>query len=457
MVTPLARRRPWNVARQVASLDQLSGGRVTLGVGLGVSSGPEFHQFGGEESDPRVRGDMLDEGLQLLRAAWRGTPVRHAGTHYQVDNVTFLPEPVQDRVPIWGATEQLSGRPVRRAAALDGVFPIRLKPADLPVLLDNVARHRPGGLDGYDVVITGTDPAECAAWREAGATWWLHELPWRRPLARVGRHHRGGTAGPMSHAHSRMSFDVVVIGAGIVGAACAYYLARAGLRVAVAERGTVASGTTGAGEGNILISDKEPGPELELAKLSLRLWRELGDELGPGAELDPKGGLVVAAGPAEHDGLAAFAATQAEAGVRTQAVPPDGLAALEPHLASGLAGGVFYPEDMQVQPMMAAALLLRRARDLGAELRLRHEVTGFDTAGGRVTGVRTSAGLLSTGLVVNAAGTWAGEVAERAGLSLPVLPRRGFIVVTEAAARADPAQGLHGRLRGQRGQRLGRP
>ncbi len=63
MVTPLPRRRPWNVARQVASLDQLAGGRVTLGVGLGVSSGPEFHQFGGEESDPRVRGDMLDEGL----------------------------------------------------------------------------------------------------------------------------------------------------------------------------------------------------------------------------------------------------------------------------------------------------------------------------------------------------------------------------------------------------------
>ena len=228
------------------------------------------------------------------------------------------------------------------------------------------------------------------------------------------------------------SFDAVVIGAGIVGAACAYYLARSGLRVAVAERGTVAAGTTGAGEGNILISDKEPGPELELARLSQRLWRELGDELGPGAELDPKGGLVVAAGPAEHDGLTAFAATQAKAGVETRAVPADGLAELEPHLARGLAGGVFYPEDMQVQPMMAAALLLRRARDLGAELLLRHEVTGFATAAGRVTGVRTPAGLLSTGLVVNAAGTWAGEVAARAGLSLPVLPRRGFIVVTEA-------------------------
>ena len=181
LVTPLARRRPWNVARQVATLDQLTGGRVTLGVGLGISSGPEFRQFG-EQGDPRVRGDMLDEGLQILRAAWAGTPVRHAGTHYQVDDVTFLPVPVQPRLPIWGATERTSGRPVRRAATLDGVFPVGLQPSGLPALLDNVARHRPGGLDGYDVV-------SCRHRRlrrrggTAGATWWLHELPWRRPLS----------------------------------------------------------------------------------------------------------------------------------------------------------------------------------------------------------------------------------------------------------------------------------
>jgi len=180
LVTPLARRRPWNVARQVATLDQLTGGRVTLGVGLGVSRGPEFRQFG-EESDPRVRGDMLDEGLQLLRAAWSGAPVRHHGTHYQVDDVTFLPEPAQSPLPVWGATERLDGRPVRRAAGLDGVFPIRLQPADLPALLARVARHRPGGLDGYDVVIA--DTGDHRPWRDAGATWWLHELPWREPLS----------------------------------------------------------------------------------------------------------------------------------------------------------------------------------------------------------------------------------------------------------------------------------
>jgi D-hydroxyproline dehydrogenase subunit beta len=233
----------------------------------------------------------------------------------------------------------------------------------------------------------------------------------------------------------RRGYDVVVVGAGIVGAACSYYLARAGLRVAVAERGTVASGTTGAGEGNILVSDKEPGPELELAQLSRRLWRELAGELGPGAELEPKGGLVVAASPDELAQLDRFAAAQAAAGVETEPAGPADLRALEPHLADGLAGGVRYPGDMQVQPMIAAALLLRRARDLGAELLFRQEVTGVEAAAGRVTGVRTARGVLSAGLVVNAAGPWAGELAARAGAPLPVLPRRGFILVTEALPR----------------------
>jgi D-hydroxyproline dehydrogenase subunit beta len=227
-------------------------------------------------------------------------------------------------------------------------------------------------------------------------------------------------------------YDAIVVGAGIVGAACTYYLARAGLRVAVVERGTVASGTTGSGEGNILVSDKEPGPELELALLSRRLWQELGDELGPAAELEPKGGLVVAAGPEQRAALDRFAAAQAGAGVQIEPVEPDGLRALEPHLAGGLAGGVRYPQDMQVQPMIAAARLLRRAREEGAELLFRQEVTGLETAGGRVTGVRTARGVLSAGLVVNAAGPWSGELAAAAGAPLPVLPRRGFIVVTEA-------------------------
>ncbi|WP_433238666.1 NAD(P)/FAD-dependent oxidoreductase [Streptosporangium sp. CA-135522] len=230
--------------------------------------------------------------------------------------------------------------------------------------------------------------------------------------------------------------DVVVIGAGVVGAACAYYAARAGLDVVVVDRGPVAGGTTGAGEGNVLVSDKEPGPELDLALLSNDLWRELA---GPselpdpdGFEFEPKGGLVVAE---TDEVLRALRDLAGKQGVEHVVVAPDGLGDYEPHLARGFAGGVFYPQDAQVQPMLAAARLIRRGADHfgGGTLMLRTgvTVTGFLRDGDRVTGVRTDRGDILAGAVVNAAGTWGGEIAALAGTHVPVLPRRGFILVTE--------------------------
>jgi glycine/D-amino acid oxidase-like deaminating enzyme len=228
--------------------------------------------------------------------------------------------------------------------------------------------------------------------------------------------------------------DVVVVGAGLVGAACAYYAARAGLRVVVLDRGAVAGGTTGAGEGNLLVSDKSPGPELDLTLHSLALWRELGSTLDGGRfELEAKGGLMVAS---TVDGLAALrdlGAGQRAAGVTVVEASPEELREREPHLAEGLAGGAFYPEDLQVQPMLAAAHLLRAAvRDHGATLRTGTGVTGIERdADGRVAGVRTASGRIEAPAVVNAAGTWAGELARFAGVDLPIMPRRGFVLVTQ--------------------------
>ncbi|RVX42236.1 glycine/D-amino acid oxidase-like deaminating enzyme [Nonomuraea polychroma] len=224
--------------------------------------------------------------------------------------------------------------------------------------------------------------------------------------------------------------DVIVVGAGVVGAACAYYAARAGLDVTVVDRGPVAGGTTGSGEGNVLVSDKEPGPELELAVLSNRLWRTLAGH--GGFEFEAKGGLVVAETPEIQRQLAELAAKQ---DVEHAVVPGDALRDYEPHLAQGLAGGVFYPQDAQVQPMLAAAALLKHGADKYGRgtlrLRLGAEVTGFIRSGERVTGVRTTQGDVLGGAVINAAGTWGGEIAALAGVRLPVLPRRGFILVTE--------------------------
>ncbi|MFI6058073.1 NAD(P)/FAD-dependent oxidoreductase [Streptomyces sp. NPDC051286] len=234
----------------------------------------------------------------------------------------------------------------------------------------------------------------------------------------------------------RQTLDVVIVGAGVVGAACAYYASRFGLSVAVVDRGPVAGGTTGAGEGNLLVSDKVPGPELELALFSASLWRRLAEELPAGIEYEHKGGLVVAASEESLTTLSTTAAGQRAAGVEAYHVTSDRLRDIEPHLAPHLAGGCHYPQDAQVQPALAAAELLRSADRSGARLCLGEEVVAIlRDREGAVRGVRTAHGELLAPAVVNAAGTWGGELAALAGVDLPVLPRRGFVLVTEPLPR----------------------
>ncbi|WP_433135621.1 NAD(P)/FAD-dependent oxidoreductase [Actinomadura nitritigenes] len=225
---------------------------------------------------------------------------------------------------------------------------------------------------------------------------------------------------------------VVVLGAGMIGAACARELALAGCAVTVVDRSGPAAGTTAHGEGNVLVSDKGPGPELELAKLSRELWPAIldGDPNAAAAEWDPKGGIVVATTPGGAGALAEFAEGQRKAGVTAEEMDAAALAAAEPHLTRDVAMAVRYPEDAQVQPAGAATALLAAAVRAGAELRTGREVLGAVRRGGRITGVRTSAGTIEGDAVVNAAGPWSGEVAKRLGVRLDVRPRRGEVLVT---------------------------
>lgn len=156
MVTPVARRRPHQLARETVTLDRLSGGRLVLGVGLGSDRTGEFDpaRFG-EEGDPRERARLLDDGLEKLLGYWDGG---------------FEPPPLQQpRIPIWVASRWPHRRPLRRAARFDGVFPIDLPG---PEALSGVVRDTGRG-EGFAVVVTnpvGTDPGP---WIEAGATWCL--------------------------------------------------------------------------------------------------------------------------------------------------------------------------------------------------------------------------------------------------------------------------------------------
>jgi hypothetical protein len=173
MVTPLARRRPHVVARQVVALDHLSHGRFVLGVGLGLDgSGGEFQRFG-EETDDKRRAAIFDEGLELLVDLLGGAPVDHDGEHFRASDVSFLPKPVREHIPVWVAARWPHRRPLRRAARHDGVFVIDIEPEQLPTVVNEIAAQRAAGLDGYDVVVDalpGTDPRP---WADAGATWML--------------------------------------------------------------------------------------------------------------------------------------------------------------------------------------------------------------------------------------------------------------------------------------------
>ena len=190
LVTPVARRRPEQLARQVATLDALSGGRVIFSAGLGGPIEDEFGSFGAP-TDPAVLAERLDEGLDLLERYWSGEAVNHEGRHYQVRDVTLLPASVQrPRPPVWIAGFWPNRRPIRRAARWDGVVPLfesaghgHTPPLDeVRDVIAYVRQHRenqPEGPYEYEVVVGGITPGDPAAagaviapFAEAGATWW---------------------------------------------------------------------------------------------------------------------------------------------------------------------------------------------------------------------------------------------------------------------------------------------
>ena len=224
--------------------------------------------------------------------------------------------------------------------------------------------------------------------------------------------------------------DAIVIGAGVIGAATALSLANAGMKVLVIDRGNIASGTTSAGEGNILVSDKGPGPELDLALRSRDAWFEIEEDIGGDFELEAKGGLVVARSEGGVSGLRSLTSAQRRSGIDAQDVSVTELRALEPHLSHSITDGAYYPQDAQCQPMLATAYMLRAVKIRGGEFISGANVTAISTQSGAVTGVVTNKGAFSSPVIVNATGTWAGQIAELAGSSLPIAPRRGFILVS---------------------------
>lgn len=172
LVTPLPRRRPHKVAREFATLDRLSQGRVILGVGLGSPPDSEFEAFG-DPGDARLRAALLDESLEIITALWSGGPVDFDGDQLHVHTDAFRPTPLQEpRIPIWVAARWPSpGGPIRRGARWDGIVPVapagggHLRPDDVATIRDRIDR------DDVEVVVTPPEDADPSDYGSAGATW----------------------------------------------------------------------------------------------------------------------------------------------------------------------------------------------------------------------------------------------------------------------------------------------
>ena len=190
MVTPLPRRRPWTVAREAVTLDHLSGGRFTLGIGLGAPA-KEFTAFA-EEDDAKIRAAKLDEGLEIIARCWSGERFSFSGEYYRLEDVQFLARPLQPRIPIWAAATWPVRAPFRRAARLDGTWPLRRNPdgTSAPLTPDDVRgiRELVGELrtsaEPFDILVAGVTPSDdpvhaaeiTREFADAGATWWTERI-----------------------------------------------------------------------------------------------------------------------------------------------------------------------------------------------------------------------------------------------------------------------------------------
>jgi alkanesulfonate monooxygenase SsuD/methylene tetrahydromethanopterin reductase-like flavin-dependent oxidoreductase (luciferase family) len=204
MITPLSRMRPWKLASETATLDNLSNGRVILSVGLGaVDTG--FAAFG-EVTDRATRAELLDEGLEILTGLWRGQPVCNQGQHYQIKETAFNPPPPpvqRPRIPIWVVGAWPRVKSMRRALKYDGLLPnvigedgrVRMGPPthdELRAMKVFIAENRPETTQ-FDIIIEGETPVDdgkeaariVRGWEEAGATWWIEAMWSAHELADV--------------------------------------------------------------------------------------------------------------------------------------------------------------------------------------------------------------------------------------------------------------------------------
>lgn len=231
--------------------------------------------------------------------------------------------------------------------------------------------------------------------------------------------------------------DVVIIGAGIVGCSCAYYLSQAGVKVHLVDRSPLGSGASKAGMMHI-VTWEEPEIHLKLSARSKELYEELSQQLPMDINYRPTGSIAIVEKPDSLDGFTRSVQRLTTLGVKVELLTPADLIEMEPRIAPDVAGGAFFPDDAQVNPLYATLALAQAAESAGANLDLNNEVTGFELSASkdRLVAVQTARARISSKTVILCAGAWSAGLGRMAGLDIPIKPRKGTLLVTAPVPEA---------------------
>jgi sarcosine oxidase subunit beta len=231
------------------------------------------------------------------------------------------------------------------------------------------------------------------------------------------------------------SYDVVVIGGGVIGTSTAYYLSKGGAKVLLVEAGSLGDGSSAACDGFVIMQSKAPGAHLKMALASEKLYRTLADELDWDIEYEGCGGMIVIEGEKEYEAMKEFMEKQREAGLDVNLIGGDEARRLEPALAPHIVGATVSDSDAQINPMQLMIGYSRAAQRLGLKIERRKRVVGFLQNGKKITGVKTQSGDFHSSKVVCCTGVHTPGLLAPLGIDLQIKPRRGQLIVTEPVER----------------------
>lgn len=230
------------------------------------------------------------------------------------------------------------------------------------------------------------------------------------------------------------NYDVIIIGGGIIGCSTAYYLSKAGKKVLIIEKNGIGSGTSSACDGFIYLQTKKAGIHLQLAMESAKIYENLSQELGYEVHYKRTGGLILIENEELLKVMEHVVEEQKKVGIEIDIISGDLARELEPALSKDIMAASYSDWDGHINPIDVTLGYAKGAEDNGTEIWCNTPVVDLIINNGRVEGVVTPKGQVRADYVVNACGAWAPEIGKMAGMDIPIIPRRGHTLVTEALA-----------------------